>query len=63
MPDADGLVRSLLATDLSENLQEIFLVDPSLTVREKHIGLFTRIAPEARVYPFKSWHQLVQVLK
>lgn len=62
MPEADGLVRALFATDLSPYLEDIILVDPSVEVREKHIGLFTRIAPEARVYPFVSWAQFSRVL-
>ena len=62
MPDADGLVRTLFATDLSPFLEDIILVDPSVAVREKHIGLFTRIAPQARVYPFSSWVQFERVL-
>lgn len=41
MPDADGLVRTLLATDLSPYLEDIILVDPSEAVREKHVALFT----------------------
>lgn len=62
MPDADGLVRTLLATDLSPHLEDIIIVDPSDDVREKHIGLFTRIAPTARVFPFRTWRQFAQVL-
>lgn len=62
MPDADGLVRTLFATDLSPYLEDIILVDPSHEVREKHLGLFTRIAPRARVYPFVSWTQFSHVL-
>ena len=62
MPDADGLVRTLFATDLSPYLEDIVLVDPSEEVREKHTGLFTRIAPRARVYPFVSWAQFAHVL-
>ena len=37
MPDADGLVRSLFATDLSPNLEDVVIVDPSQAVRSKHI--------------------------
>jgi hypothetical protein len=62
MPDADGLVRTLFASDLSPFLEDIILVDPSVAIREKHIGLFTRIAPQARVYPFSSWSQFAHVL-
>jgi SIR2-like domain len=62
MPDADGLVRTLLTTDLSPHLEDIFIVDPRDAVREKHSGLFTRIAPEARVFPFRTWRQFAQVL-
>ena len=62
MPDADGLVRTLLATDLSPHLEDILIVDPSDGVREKHIALFTRIAPAARVFPFRTWSQFAQTL-
>jgi len=57
MPDADGLVRTLLATDLSPHLEDFMLVDPSEIVRQKHIELFTRVAPSARVFPFSTWRQ------
>src|SRR6266540_4581610 len=62
MPDADGLVRTLLATDLSPYLEDIILVDPSEAVREKHVALFTRVAPKARVFPFTSCRQLAAAL-
>jgi hypothetical protein len=58
MPDADGLVRTLLATDLSPFLEDILLIDPSDAIRAKHIALFTRVAPSARVFPFKTCKQL-----
>jgi hypothetical protein len=62
MPDADGLVRTLLATDLSPYLEDILLVDPSEQIRSKHIALFTRIAPKARVFPFTYCGQLARIL-
>jgi hypothetical protein len=62
MPDADGLVRALLATDLSPFLEDILLVDPSNFVRAKHTTFFTRVAPDARVYTFQSCHQLASAL-
>lgn len=62
MPDADGLVRTLLVTDLSPYLEDIIIVDPSDQVREKHVALFTRIAPKARVFPLKTCRQFVAVL-
>jgi len=62
MPDADGLVRSLFASDLSPLLEDFFVIDPSPEIREKHIGFFTRIAPQARVYPFSSCRQFAAAL-
>jgi hypothetical protein len=62
MPEADGLVRTLLATDVSPHLEDIILVDPSEVVRQKHIELFTRVAPAARVFPFRTWRQLCAAL-
>ncbi len=63
MPDADGLVRTLLATDLSPYLEDIVIVDPSDAVREKHIALFTRIAPKASVFPFRTCPQFESALR
>jgi hypothetical protein len=63
MPDADGLVRTLLATDLSPYLEDILLVDPSDEDRAKHVALFTRVAPSASVFPFQSCAQFANVLR
>lgn len=63
MPDADGLVRTLLATDLSPYLEDVLLIDPSEKIRTKHINLFTRIAPSARVFPFTSCAQFARTLQ
>jgi hypothetical protein len=62
MPDADGLVRTLLATDLSPFLEDILLVDPSNETRTKHTALFTRVAPDARVFAFRSCEQLAALV-
>lgn len=63
MPDGDGLVRTLLATDLSPFLEDILIVDPSDAVQQKHVGLFTRVAPGARVMTFRTFAQLASVLR
>jgi hypothetical protein len=62
MPDGDGLVRTLLATDLSPDLEDIIIVDPSEAIQEKHVGLFTRVAPQARVISLKTFGQLAALL-
>lgn len=63
MPDADGLVRTLLATDLSTALEDIIIVDPSETTRSRHINFFGRLAPSAKVLTFRSFRQFDTVLR
>lgn len=62
LPDADGLVRALLTTDLSNDLEEILLVDPSRDTRTRHIEFFSRVAPEAKVFVFSTTRQFATVL-
>jgi len=63
MPDADGLVRTLLATDLSRNLEDVVVVDPSEQTRSKHITFFARVASDARVLALSSFKQLAELLR
>ncbi len=63
MPSADGLVRTLLATDLSEYLEDIVLVDPSEGTRVRHVDFFGRIAPKAKVIALRSMRQFETVLE
>ena len=58
MPEGDGLVRTLLATDLSPHLEDVVIVDPSEATQANHVGLFTRVAPQARVISLKTFRQL-----
>lgn len=62
MPSADGLVRTLLATDLSEYLEDIVLVDPSETTLVRHVDFFGRVAPKARIITLRSLKQFESVL-
>jgi hypothetical protein len=62
LPDADGLVRALLTTDLSNDLEEILLVDPSRDTRTRHIEFFSRVAPQAKVFVFSTTRQFATVL-
>ena len=62
MPAADGLVRALLATDLSTFLEDIVFVDPSDTTLARHIDFFGRVAPDARIITLRSMRQLESVL-
>lgn len=62
MPDADGLVRTLLATDLSRNLEQVVLVDPSEETQSRHVTFFARIAPATSVITLKSLKQLAELL-
>ena len=61
-PSADGLVRTLLATDLSEFLEDIVLVDPSETTLVGHVDFFGRVAPKASVITLRSLKQFESVL-
>jgi hypothetical protein len=63
MPDTDGLVRTLLATDLSPYLEDIIVADPSDETQQKHVGFFTRVAPKARVVSLKTFAQLAALLE
>ena len=63
LPDGDGLVRTLLVTDLSPHLEDIIIVDPSPEIQAKHVGLFTRVAPRARVLTFRTFAQLATMLR
>lgn len=62
MPSADGLVRTLLATDLSEFLEDIILVDPSEDTLVRHVNFFGRVAPKARIVTLRSMRQFKSVL-
>ncbi len=62
MPSADGLVRALLATDLSKYLEDIILVDPSEATLARHIDFFGRVAPKAKIITLRSMKQLESVL-
>lgn len=62
LPDADGLVRTLLTAELGSDLEEIILVDPSPATRARHTALFSRAAPEAKVFAFPNFGQFVSVL-
>lgn len=62
MPDADGLVRTLFATDLSTALEDIIIVDPSETTRSRHVTFFARVAPDAKVMSLRSFKQLAELL-
>jgi SIR2-like domain len=62
LPDADGLVRALLATDLSQSLEEILLVDPSQETRTRHVEFFSRLAPDAKIFVFSTTRQFATVL-
>jgi len=63
MPQADGLVRTLLTTDLSASLQEVLVVDPSEETVAKHVNFFARLAPRARVFTFASMRQMGSLLQ
>jgi hypothetical protein len=62
MPAADGLVRTLLATDLSRYLEDIVFVDPSEETLARHIDFFGRVAPAARIITLRSMRQFESVL-
>jgi len=63
MPAADGLVRTLLATDLSRLLEDIVFVDPSEQTLTRHIDFFGRVAPAARIITLRSMRQFESVLR
>ena len=62
MPAADGLVRTLLATDLSANLEDVVLVDPSETTLVRHVDFFGRVSPKAKIITLRSLKQFGSVL-
>jgi hypothetical protein len=63
MPDADGLVRTLLTTDVSRTLEEVHIADPSDTTVAKLMSFFGRVAPSARIYTFASMRQVGTALE
>jgi hypothetical protein len=64
MPTTDGLVRSLLWTDLaSPNLAEVIVVEPHPETRTRLLEFFTRLADRPKVYVFSSFEQLATVLE
>jgi hypothetical protein len=63
MPAADGLVRALLATDLSRRLEDIVIVDPSNDTLTRHVDFFGRVAPGAPIVSLRSMRQLESVLR
>jgi hypothetical protein len=63
MPITDGLVRSLLWTDLTSNLAEVIIVEPHAETRTRHVEFFTRLADQPKVYVFPSFQQLAAILE
>lgn len=62
MPVADGLVRSLLSTDLQSVLEEVIIVEPDRATRDRHIDFFTRLAESAKVYVFSTFDEFAPML-
>jgi hypothetical protein len=62
MPIADGLVRSLLWTDLTSNLAEVIVAEPDAETRARHVEFFTRLADRPKVFVFSSFAELAAVL-
>jgi hypothetical protein len=62
MPVADGLVRSLFATDLESVLQEVVIVEPDPMTRNRHIDFFTRVADSAKVFVFTNFAEFAELL-
>jgi hypothetical protein len=62
MPVADGLVRSLFATDLESVLEEVVIVEPDPTTRDRHIDFFTRLAGSAKVFVFADFAEFAAIL-
>jgi hypothetical protein len=62
MPDTDGLVRSLLTTDLSSSLEQAIIIDPSHATRSKYTSFLSRVAPSAQVIPLTSFAHLPELL-
>lgn len=62
MPPADGLVRTLLGTDLAA-LEEVVVVEPNSSVQAAHVDFFARRADAARVFPFEGMRELARLLE
>ena len=62
MPDADGLVRTLLTTDMPDRLDEVIVVDRADAVQSRHVDLFTRRARTGKVFTFSSLEAFSKVL-
>jgi hypothetical protein len=63
MPIADGLVRSLLSTDLKTVMREVIIVEPDPATRDRHIEFFTRLAQKAQVFAFSDFAEFARLLK
>lgn len=63
MPPADGLVRTLLTTDIRRDLREVIVVEPDRDTQTRHIELFTRRAPNARVFAFEGFESFGRMLR
>lgn len=61
MPAADGLVRTLLGTDLS-NLEDLIVIEKNPNVQAAHVDFFNRRADPARVFQFATLGQFIEVL-
>ena len=62
MPVADGLVRSLLSTDLEPVLEEVLIVERDAGTRDQHIDFFTRLAGSAKVFGFSTFENFAAIL-
>ena len=62
MPQADGLVRTLLSTDLPAHVEDVIVVEPNVETQAGHIELFTRRARAARVFAFSTFREFYGVL-
>jgi hypothetical protein len=62
LPDADGLVRTLLTTDLQHDLAEVIVVEPTSDVQSRHIDLFARGAAKAKVFVFRTFYDFSAAL-
>jgi hypothetical protein len=63
MPVADGLVRSLLSTDLQSVLREVVIVEPSDDTRDRHVEFFTRLADSSKVFVFSTFDEFAGLLE
>lgn len=62
LPDADGLVRTLLTAELGSELEEIIVVDPSNVTRTRHAVLFARASTSTKIFAFSTFRQFAGVL-